>query len=144
MTTERRPFLGNVNLYGLADVPLDELERAADGNNPESLAAVVQSIEDAVGRVTPAHIGEVIQLVNQVPPVPDTCGGGGLLLPGWHSFHGDDVTVTSWANMGCVYDDADFGEALGGAPRFMRVPEAETDGFMIVLPRKKGAGGERH
>ncbi|KAK4239374.1 trichothecene 3-O-acetyltransferase [Achaetomium macrosporum] len=122
-----RPFLGNVNLYGLAEIRLEDLERAANGD-VDSLAAVVQAIDDAVGRVTPAHIGEVIQLVDRVP---DTRG----LLPGWNSVHGDDATVTSWANMG-VYD-ADFGEAVG-APRFMRVPESETDGFLIVLPRQRG------
>ncbi|EAQ86339.1 hypothetical protein CHGG_07592 [Chaetomium globosum CBS 148.51] len=146
----QRPFLGNVNLYGLAGMGVDVLGRATaatastgttgtaaavaeDGERVEALARVVQAIGEAVGRVRGGFVGEVLELVERVP---EGGGGGGFfLLPGWDAFHGMDVTVTSWANMG-VYG-VDFGKGVG-KPCFMRVPRAETDGFVIVLPRRRG------
>jgi hypothetical protein len=126
-----RPFLGNVNLYGLAAMSVPELEHAtASASYDTNLAPVVQAIAGAIQRVTPGHIAEVMELVDQAPDA-------GALMPGWSSFHGADVTVTSWANMG-VYE-ADFGEGVG-RPELMRVPEMQADGFAIVLPRKRVEG----
>ncbi|KAH6850621.1 hypothetical protein B0I37DRAFT_372002 [Chaetomium sp. MPI-CAGE-AT-0009] len=141
----RRPFLGNVNLYGLAGVDVGELEQAtstattADGSSvvaagrEAALGRVVQAIGEGVGRVTGGFVGEVMELAERA-----AADGGGPLAPGWDAFHGRDVTVTSWANMGLY--GAEFGEGVG-RPCFMRVPRAETDGFAIVLPRRRG--GER-
>ena len=139
----QRPFLGNVNLYGRAGMGVDVLERATaataataagveGSGQEEALAGVVQAIGAAVGRVTPGFMGEVMELVERAPD-------GSGLVPGWDAFHGMDVTVTSWANMG-VYE-VDFGEGVG-RPCFMRVPRAETDGFVIVLPRRRGGSVE--
>jgi hypothetical protein len=100
-----------------------------DSGREEALACVVQAIGAAVSRVTPGFVGEVMELVERTPD------HGSGLMPGWDAFHGMDVTVTSWANMG-VYG-VDFGEGVG-RPCFMRVPRAETDGFVIVLPRRRG------
>ncbi|KAK4039999.1 trichothecene 3-O-acetyltransferase [Parachaetomium inaequale] len=127
-TLSTRPFLGNVNLYGLAAMSVSDLEHAT--TSYENLAAVVQAIAGAIQRVTPGHVAEVMELVEQAPDA-------GALMPGWSSFHSADVTVTSWANMG-VYG-ADFGEGVG-RPELMRVPEMQADGFAIVLPRKRAEG----
>ncbi|KAK4247054.1 trichothecene 3-O-acetyltransferase [Corynascus novoguineensis] len=134
---QRRPFLGNVNLYGLATMSVRALVQSASAIGDWSdLAIVIDTIGNAIKRVTPQHVAEVMDLVEQAP---DT----GIIMPGWNSFHRLDLTVTSWANMDLY--EADFGEGVGKA-EFMRVPRAESDGFALVLPRKRrvsGAGAKR-
>jgi hypothetical protein len=136
------PFLGNVVLYGLSEMTVVELERVglachavADSgfsdlgmaNRDSPLAPVAREISNAINRVTQEHIAEVVDLVDQAPDARD-------IGPGWNSFHAADIILTSWANMGLY--QSDFGAGVG-KPKFVRVPEIETDGFVIVLPRKR-------
>lgn len=132
-----RPFLGNVNLFGMAEMAVPELERAgvecraAVGDAASSLRPmgwVVREIATAIRRVTPAHVAEVTDLIDRAPDISD-------VSPGWDAFHGADLTITSWANMGLY--DADFGDEVGKI-QLMRVPWMATDGLLIVLPRKRG------
>jgi hypothetical protein len=79
-----------------------------------------------LGSATAEHVAKVMDLAEAVPDTGD-------IMPGWSSFHGVvDVTVTSWANMGIWgYTTVILGRVCG--PRFMRVPEVEADGILIVL-----------
>jgi trichothecene 3-O-acetyltransferase len=124
-------YLGNVNLYGLAELPLEVLASASRLGSDTKAAAdfgkAVDAIALAAGRITAAHVGEVLQLVAQAPDVAD-------LAPGWNGFHGLDLGFTSWANQD--FYRFDFGEGIG-VPRFVRVPFAQFDGLAIVLPRRR-------
>ncbi|KAK4114616.1 hypothetical protein N656DRAFT_705214 [Canariomyces notabilis] len=135
------PFLGNVNLFGMAEMPVPELLAACQvpggggldgGDGHRQLARVVEEIARAVKRVTPGHVAEVMDLIDMAPDVSD-------IAPGWESLHGADLSITSWANMGLY--EADFGEGVG-RPELMRVPWMTMDGLLIVLPRKRGLGKE--
>lgn len=55
-------------------------------------------------------------------------------------FNGTDLVVTSWMNF-AFYPD--FGPGVG-APAYVRLPDvgADADGLLVVLPRKRGEGGE--
>ncbi|KAK3302615.1 transferase family-domain-containing protein [Chaetomium strumarium] len=124
-----RPFLGNVTLYGLAGASVSHLERASSSSvaTGERAELVVEAIGDAIKRVTPVYVAEVMELIGRAPDVEK-------IMPGWNSFDGPDLMLTSWMNMGLY--EADFGQGIG-KPRFMRVPQMEVDGFVIVLPRKR-------
>ncbi len=132
-------YLGNVNMYGLAEVPLATLQSASryafmpssgpprSGQCRSDFAAVVDAFAAAVARITRPVIAEVLSLVDQAPDVTD-------LGPGWRPFHGLDLSLTSWANQ--AYYVCEFGAPLG-RPAFVRVPFAEYDGLAIVLPRRR-------
>ncbi|KAK4130818.1 hypothetical protein BT67DRAFT_389952 [Trichocladium antarcticum] len=121
-------FLGNVNIYGLAEAAVSELEAAATAPiHVTALGPAVRAIARAVRHITPEHIADVIELVDQAPDTQD-------IIPGWSGIHTADMTITSWANMSLY--DFDFGTGLG-KPAFVRVPEMETDGLAIVLPRRR-------
>lgn len=121
-------FLGNVNIYGLAEAAVSELEAAAIAPfDVTALGPAVRAIARAVAHITPEHIADVIELVDQAPDTQD-------IIPGWNGIHTADLTITSWANMSLY--DFDFGAGLG-KPAFVRVPEMETDGLAIVLPRRR-------
>ena len=127
-------YLGNVNLFGLAELPVAELQIStaiADDQGVLEIALNLQpaisAIAAATSRITASSIVEVLSLVEQSPIVSD-------IIPGWDAFFGPDLSVTSWANMG-VYD-LDFGAFLG-KPDFLRVPAAKIDGLVIILPRRR-------
>ena len=141
------PFLGNVVLYGLAEVAVEELEHvglachafagsgfdialSADCVSP--LVPVAKKIGGVVDLVTPEYVANVVELLDQALAARDT------IVPRCDSFHAADIIMTSWANMDLY--QSDFG-AVVGKPEFVRVPEMETDGFVIVLPRKRTAEG---
>lgn len=133
------PFLGNVNLLGMAKMDVSAVGKAgtecrsAVKDGALSLAQMVEEIAMAIKRITPGHVAEVIDLIDQAPDITDV----GL---GWNSFHALDLTITSWANMGLY--DTDFGDGIG-KPELMRVPWMMVDGLLIVLPRKRGLAGSR-
>ncbi|KAK0619737.1 transferase family-domain-containing protein [Immersiella caudata] len=131
------PFVGNVNLAGVAGLSCGELGEIGGGclatGKLEGLVKVVEGIYEGVGVVTPEHIAEVVAMMEEVEDVRE-------VAPNWVTSNGADVSVTSWANMG-VYE-SDFGEGIG-KPVFIRVPEFERDGLLLVLPRKReDVGGE--
>jgi hypothetical protein len=132
------PYFGNVNLFGLAIIDFADIKAAsecqailgsasAQGDDLSSLLPVTTAISKAVARISPSHVSEVIQLVEDLPDVTK-------IAPGWNSRNGPDLTLTSWANMG-VYE-CNFGDSLG-QPEFVRIPYAEFDGLVIVLPRRR-------
>ncbi|GAB1314453.1 Trichothecene 3-O-acetyltransferase [Madurella fahalii] len=134
-----RPFLGNVNLFGMVEMAVSAVGkagvecRAAIDDEASGLARVVGEIAKAIKRVTPGYVAEVMDLIDQAPDLTD-------VRPGWDSFHNADLTITSWANMGLY--DADFGDGVG-KPELMRVPWMMVDGLLIVLPRKRGLVEQR-
>jgi hypothetical protein len=135
-----RPYIGNVNLFGLVEMEVGMLkgtgehcragERGVEGL--EGLVPVVRVIHEAIQRVTAEYIAEVMEVMERVEDVKD-------VVPNWVRSNGMDLSVTSWANMG-VYE-SDFGEGVGN-PVFMRVPNFETDGLVIVMPRRRQKRGE--
>jgi hypothetical protein len=127
------PFLGNAILLGLAETHLSPLINGAAAGDLGALAVAVKAIAEAIQRVTPEHVGEVMDLVDLGPDMRD------LLLGGIDNAHGPDLSVTSWGNMGRVYE-ADFGEGVGRV-QFLRVAEADPGGTVGVLPRKAGEEG---
>jgi trichothecene 3-O-acetyltransferase len=131
-----RPYLGNVNLFGVVEVSCEELERIGgqclSTGRLEGLVPVIEGIYKGTKRVTGEHVAEVVAMMEEVEDVRD-------VAPNWVRSNGLDLSVTSWANMS-VYE-SHFGEGVG-RPVFMRVPAFESDGLVIVLPRKRGEGRE--
>ncbi|KAK4451959.1 trichothecene 3-O-acetyltransferase [Podospora aff. communis PSN243] len=136
-TITQQPYLGNVNLFGLVEVPCTELERIGgrclSTGTLEDLGPVIEGMYKAARRVTGEHVAEVVAMMEEVGDVRD-------VAPNWVRSNGADLSVTSWANMG-VYE-SDFGERVG-RPVFMRVPEFESDGLVVVLPRKREGREEK-
>ncbi|KAK0652348.1 transferase family-domain-containing protein [Cercophora newfieldiana] len=128
-----RPYVGNVNLYGLPELPCGVLEGIgavclAGTGQVGGLLPVLKGIYEAIKRVTGGHIAEFAEMMEAVGDVRD-------VTPNWVRANGPDLSVTSWANMG-VYE-SDFGEGVG-KPLWMRVPgDFVGDGLVIVLPRKR-------
>ncbi|KAK3359676.1 hypothetical protein B0T25DRAFT_105309 [Lasiosphaeria hispida] len=123
-----RPFLGNVNMAGTAELPASVLERA--GSAPDDLSHLLPAIESiavAIKRVTLTHISEMFSLYNQVPDV-------NAVWSTVNTVHGPDLSVTSWANMGLY--GYNFGPALK-KPEFMRGADFSYDGLLCILPRKR-------
>ncbi|KAK0720093.1 transferase family-domain-containing protein [Lasiosphaeris hirsuta] len=123
-----RPFLGNVNMAGTAELPASVL--GSTGSTPMDLSHLLPAIENiavAIKRVTPTHIGEMFSLYNQVPDVS-------AVWSTLDTVHGPDLSVTSWANMGLY--GYDFGPALK-KPEFMRGADFSYDGLLCILPRKR-------
>ncbi len=138
LSQQTKPYLGNAVCLGRAAAAADDLVKAAPSSNGlGALVAVVEAVADAVMRVTPEGVEEVMDMAEGAPDV-------GGFVPGWDGFNGPDLAMTSWANLKLY--EADFGEAVG-KPRFVRVPEGRSDGVVVVLPRKEeeriegGAGG---
>ena len=139
-----QPYLGNVNLFGLAILPDSGLDAASkciyshqqgtpSVENLRELIPVICAVSSAVSRVSSSYIAEVISLVEATPNVLD-------ISPGWSAWNGPDLTLTSWANLGLY--ECDFGDGIG-RPEFVRVPYAEFDGLVIILPRCRAKGAER-
>lgn len=131
-----RSYLGNATMLKVVEFPATKLESIA-GNAMASPAAVadlslmapvISAIGAATAAVTATHVGEVVAFADHLADVED-------VGPGWNSFHGLDLTYTSWANLGMY--DCDFGASLGGKPRFVRCPYMPyIDGMVLALPRR--------
>jgi trichothecene 3-O-acetyltransferase len=129
-----RPYTGNVNLYSVTSLGLDQLIELGQSPSPnaqwaisDTLASVVQAISASIARIDRQFISEVVTISEQAPNLQ-------ALLPGWDFFNGPDLTITSWANLDTY--SVNFGPELG-LPDFVRVPYAEVDGLNIVLPRRR-------
>lgn len=126
-----RPYLGNVNIFGLPEVDASTLTDIGATCHAEGdlacLLPVIGEIYGAIKKVTAGHIGDVMSLMEQAPDVTK-------VEANWVRSHGADLAATSWANMG-IYE-SDFGSYLG-KPQFMRVPAFESDGLVIIMPRKR-------
>jgi hypothetical protein len=110
-----KSYLGNLTMLKVVEFPATKLETIS-GNamaSPASadlslMARVISAIGAATSAVTATHVGEIVALADQLADVGD-------VAPGWNSFHGLDLTYTSWANLGMY--DCDLGPSLGGKPR---------------------------
>jgi hypothetical protein len=129
-----RPYIGNVNLYSVTNLDLDTLTRLGQSPPPDAgwassdaLARVVEAISTSIARVDRQSIVDVITMAEQVPSIAS-------IQPGWDVFGGRDLSITSWANLNTY--SVDFGPHLG-LPDFVRLPYAEVDGLVIVLPRRR-------
>ncbi|KAL8741920.1 MAG: hypothetical protein Q9190_005530 [Brigantiaea leucoxantha] len=118
-------YLGNVNLYGTSRLPL-HLVLENSGLGPMAL-----SVRDAVTAINDSKIRQTISFIEQLP---DT----GLLIPGFKTFLGPDLAITSWADLGL--NKLDWGQAVGNQADCIRLPNAHFDGLCIILP-KFGDGG---
>ncbi|KAK5654936.1 hypothetical protein OQA88_6693 [Cercophora sp. LCS_1] len=127
------PYLGNVNLFGVQEVDVEILadigSRCHATADLSSITPLIESAYEATRRVTASHIGQVMTLMDQAEDVRN-------VVPNWVRSYGPDLSVTSWANMGLY--ESDFGAGLGH-PEFMRTPYFESDGLIVVLPRKRVA-----
>lgn len=153
-----RPYLGNVNMFGLASLSAAVLLSASRArflvspssppSSPSTAAAaatsisppilllpVLNAVSAATAAVTARRVGEALSLARRVPDADD-------VGQGWASYHGTDLSYTSWANLGLY--EAEWGDALGGCARFVRTPYVDHyDGLCVVLPRRRrrGSGG---
>ena len=63
-------------------------------------------------------------------------------MPGFRSFLGPDLAITSWADLGL--QELDWGAAVGGGggsrAESVKVLKAQFGGLCIVLPRLMGGG----
>ncbi|KAI9652271.1 MAG: hypothetical protein M1829_001801 [Trizodia sp. TS-e1964] len=112
-------YIGNVNLYPLAT---RKLVHAA------SLADLAREVRRAILAVDSEHVRSVLALVRNQPDVS-------RVVPGFDSFLGHDLAITSWVEMGVLGTEwAGVGRAA-----VVRVPvEGGWDGLCILLP---GGGG---
>jgi len=126
-----RPYLGNVNIFGLPELDASALTDIGATCHAEGdlacLLPVIEGIYGEIQRVTADHIGDVMSLMEQAPDITK-------VEPNWVRSHGADLSATSWANMG-IYE-SDFGPLLG-KPQFMRVPAFDSDGLVIIMPRRR-------
>lgn len=131
-----KPFVGNVTMLKIVEFLATEMESiagnafASSGTADLSLIApIISAIAEATSTVTATYVGEIIAFADNIADVED-------IGPGWNSFHGLDLTYTSWADLGMY--DCDFGPVLGGKPQFARIPYMPyLDGMVLALPRRR-------
>lgn len=117
-------YIGNVNLYASTRLPIPTL------TDPSKLSAAATAIRAAITEVDNNRIRDVIALINSLSTVTD-------LKPGFNSFLGPDLAITSWRDMGIM--GLHWGAGLG-AVEAARVPKAAFDGLCIVLPALADGG----
>ena len=97
-------------------------------------------LKSTTGPPTPGAAREE-KLLKIIVCLPRRRGGGGgdvrSVVPGWVQGAGPDLSVTSWACMGLHDEGCDLGP-LVGRPEYTRLPPVDSDGFLIILPRKRG------
>lgn len=123
------PYLGNVVLFSIAEMAARDVSDCGTGSSAALLADACRLVAQAQSpeRIDASHIGEVCSLVEKI-------GDYRRIFPGWELFGSRDLFITSWADLD-VYD-FDFGDGLG-KPHFVRIPYAQADGNIVVLPRNR-------
>ncbi|PSN64742.1 C-8 acyltransferase [Corynespora cassiicola Philippines] len=123
------PYLGNVVLFSLAEMAARDVSNCGTGISAALLADACRLVAQAQSpeRIDAGHIGEVCSLVEKVEDYR-------RIFPGWELFGSRDLFITSWADLD--FYDFDFGDGLG-KPRFVRIPYAQADGNVIILPRNR-------
>ncbi|KAH6626538.1 hypothetical protein B0J18DRAFT_477297 [Chaetomium sp. MPI-SDFR-AT-0129] len=125
-----RPFLGNVTKYNLTRVPLAKLESAAAGHCDEGLSALAKIVVVIHSSLASENRESIIDIARLGEQARDAS----VFRPGWGSFGGPDLSVSSWANMGDPIYTSDWGGV--GKIEFVRLVENEWDGVLAVMPRK--------
>jgi hypothetical protein len=122
-------YVGNATLYSTATALLSAL-------TPTSLPVLgllALSIRESVTRIDNTHTLSAITVLDSATDVRTT-------KPGFKSFLGKDVAMTSWADQGIM--ETDWGDVVGGKPTYMRVPKHAFDGLCLVYPRLVDGGLE--
>ena len=121
------PYLGNLTLFSIAEMPVVELCDGFREDEPWLFAQACHRIADAQSDICihAKHIGEVATLLEQTPSV----------FAGWTPGDSDSLHFTNWAHMD-MYEN-NFGMRLG-TPKFIRPPYTKADGTVIILPRGTG------
>ncbi|KAL8786829.1 MAG: hypothetical protein Q9213_002566 [Squamulea squamosa] len=115
-------YVGNVNIYAYASLAMSTL-RSSD--SAAALPTIAAAIRSSITALTDKRIREVIQFIDSVPCVTD-------IFPGFNSFLGPDLAITSWSNTGI--EDLDWG--ILGQVQAVRIPNVSFDGLCIVLPTR--------
>lgn len=119
-------YLGNVNIYASARLPVSTLSKTTELNS------IAPAIRAANAELDNDRIQDVIALVNSLANVTD-------LKPGFNSFLGPDLAITSWRDMGLI--GLDWGAGIGKIEA-VRFPETGFDGLCIILPALADGGLE--
>lgn len=129
-STSFGPYLANVVLYGRSEPSLDDAI-AAKGEGSKSLEAICAAIDHSQSAdcIDADSIAQVYSLASQVDDYR-------TIFPGWDLFGSRDLCITSWAGLDVYHD---FGGKLG-KPGYVRIPYAEADGVVLVLPRRRVGG----
>ena len=120
-------YIGNLNLYGTSNLPLPLILAE------NSLGAIALSIRHAISSIDDAKIRRTISFIEQLSDVA-------LLAPGFKSFLGPDLAITSWADL--ELRDLDWGPTVGGKAKSVRIVKSQFDGLCIMLPRLADGGLE--
>ncbi|CRG88063.1 hypothetical protein PISL3812_05089 [Talaromyces islandicus] len=133
----QNPYLGNTVLFSLVEMAASDVSNCGQGNasSMEQLAEACGLVAKAQSsdRIDSRHIREVCSIVEGLEDYRS-------IFPGWELFGSRDLFITSWADLNMY--EFDFGEGLG-KPRFVRIPYAQADGNVIILPRNRSATEER-
>lgn len=119
-------YLGNVNLYASARLPISTLSKNTELKN------IASAVRTANYELSNDRIQDVIALITSLPNVTD-------LKPGFNSFLGPDLAITSWRDMGLI--GLDWGAGIGKVEA-VRIPKVGFDGLCIVLPALEDGGLE--
>lgn len=119
-------YLGNVNLYASTRLSVSTLSKNLELNG------IASCIRTAITELGHDRIQDVIALITSLANVTD-------LQPGFNSFLGPDLAITSWRDMGLI--GLDWGAKIGKIEA-VRLPKAGFDGLCIILPKLADGGLE--
>ncbi|KFY43785.1 hypothetical protein V495_03780 [Pseudogymnoascus sp. VKM F-4514 (FW-929)] len=105
-----------------------------DSAEPGMLYKLAKQITDAIDWWTPERIWELIGAIESSEKVSK-------IEPNMDNFQGPDLEVTSTAALGHIFS-VDWGCGLGRLKAFRFVYAPVKDGWVCVLPQRKGAGIE--
>ncbi|KAL1872323.1 hypothetical protein VTK73DRAFT_1554 [Phialemonium thermophilum] len=133
IASSANPYLGNVVLYSVSRLAVEDLVAAFDQPAKQSLLIVCNTISrsQSPSIINSRFVAEVYRLAQNVIDYR-------TIFVGWDLFGARDLTITSWADLGLY--EMQFGPRLG-KPEFVRVRHADADGVAIILPRKKSWSG---
>ncbi|CAG9992919.1 unnamed protein product [Clonostachys byssicola] len=124
------PYFGNVVLCSWVEAAVRDVAKCG---RDESIEYMRQGRAfPSPDRINTGYIGVVWELVEQLIDRR-------ALYPGWDLFDSRDLFITSWADLGLY--NYDFGNGLRKA-QFVRIPYAEVNGNVIILPRRRCVSGE--
>lgn len=118
-------YFGKVNLYSVTLLPLSFLAYP-----PITLSPVAISIRESLGIIDSDFVRSAAQYLH-------TTQKNSSVVASFNCFLGNDLAITSWADMALYGEGGDFGS---GELERARIPNSKFDGMGIILPRKGGQG----
>ncbi|KAI1383449.1 transferase family-domain-containing protein [Hypoxylon trugodes] len=133
LADHQNPYLGNMVLFSTAEQPARSVCDCSTANSAVLLADICRAVAQAQSpeRINGTHIREVHHLAHEI-------NDHRTIFPGWELFGSRDLFITSWADLN--FYEFEFGSGLG-KPEFVRIPYAQADGNVIILPRKRNVDG---